>query len=705
MKKKLLLITIVLVLMSLGINAQTTFSWRNDQNPTSGQWNVANYWWNGSGAELPGGGEILFLDGSIGLDMTNDLPATNRFRIIFGAGGDSRTIAGSTENTFYDFGGNHPKIENNSSNIQTINFPISLGYNPMEINPVSGDILIGGTINNDGNYIDVYGNNNNVLNISGIISGIGGFTNKDNNYLLFISNNTYSGPTTLDGGTLELRGSLVNSALTVKSGATLKINGDDVTVASLTVESGGNVEIVAVKSLTVSGNLSNSGTFTIKSDVSGTGSLIVNGTVTGDITTERYIPAANWATGTDGWHLLSSPVASQAITGGWTPDGTSSNNYDFYAWNEANNIWVNFKNTTTSPTWDETNGNANFTVGRGYVVAYQAESTNTFTGTPNKDDVVVNTLTRTTGAYADADDAGFNVLGNPFPSAIKWNDGNWTLTGISTTAKLWNSTGKSYDDLGVNGIIPANNGFVVQLTTGTTGSITIPKASRTHDATNWQKSGDQNKVRLIAREADNNSAQSSNIVLNAAASENYDPLVDATFLGGYAPMFYSKKDDHHLSTYALASVSDDLTIPYGFVSNGASEYAIELTENIDGQTIYLTDLKTNTSHNLSENPVYSFTASSGDSPDRFLLHFGVVGIGEKDQATTLHAYAYNNRLYVNNSLEKAHLAVYDLQGRLLMQQSANTSGLQSLPLDLPAGVYVVRLSNAQEAMSVKINVQ
>lgn len=468
------------------------------------------------------------------------------------------------------------------------------------------------------------------------------------------------------------------------------------TAHSVNIASNGQVSVA---------NLNVEGQLTIKSDVSGTGSLIINGTVTGDITAERYIPAANWATGTDGWHLLSSPVASQAITGGWTPDGTSSNNYDFYAWNEANNIWVNFKNTTTSPTWAETNGNSNFTVGRGYVVAYQAESTNTFTGTPNKDDVVVNTLTRTTGAYADADDAGFNVLGNPFPSAIKWNDENWTLTGISTTAKLWNSTDKSYDDLGVNGIIPANNGFVVQLTTGTTGSITIPKASRTHDATNWQKSGDQNKIKLIAREADNNSAQSSNIVLNAAASENYDPQVDATFLGGYAPMFYSKKDDHHLSTYALASVSDDLTIPYGFVSNGASEYAIELTENIDGQTIYLTDLITNTTHNLSENPVYSFTASSGDSPDRFLLHFGVVGIGEQDQTSTLNAYTYNNRLYVNNSLEKAQLAVYDLQGRLLMQQSANSNGLQSLPLDLKAGVYVVRLSNAQEAMSVKINVQ
>jgi hypothetical protein len=451
--------------------------------------------------------------------------------------------------------------------------------------------------------------------------------------------------------------------------------------------------------------VSNNASLTIKSDATGTGSLIVNGTVSGDVTVERYIAAASWASGTDGWHLLSSPVASQAISGVWTPDGNSSNNYDFYAWNEANNIWVNHKNTTTSPTWTETNGDNNFTVGRGYIVAYQAESTNTFVGTPNKDDVVVNTLTRTTGAYADTNDAGFNVLGNPFPSAIQWNDGNWTLTNISTTAKLWNSGNKSYDDLGASGIIPANNGFVVQLTSGTTGSITIPAASRTHSATNWYKTNENQRIKLIAREADGSSAQSSNLVLNEQATDSYDPIYDAIFLPGYAPHFYSTKESKNLSTYAISDFDEEMMIPYGFVSNGATSFEIELIESIDNQPIFLTDNKTGTIHKLSENPVYSFTASEGDNPNRFLLHFGMVGIGEQEQAPTLQAYMVDNRLYVNNSLEQSQLAIYDLQGRLVAEQSLNSGGLQSLPLDLPVGMYIVRLNNASESHAVKINVQ
>ena len=61
-----ILAMLFLIFMAQEYTAQTTFSWRNDQNPTSGQWNVTNYWWNGSAAALPGGGEILFLDGTVG---------------------------------------------------------------------------------------------------------------------------------------------------------------------------------------------------------------------------------------------------------------------------------------------------------------------------------------------------------------------------------------------------------------------------------------------------------------------------------------------------------------------------------------------------------------------------------------------------------------------------------------------------------------
>ncbi|MDA3943783.1 MAG: T9SS type A sorting domain-containing protein [Bacteroidetes bacterium] len=694
MKKKLLLITIVLVILSLGISAQTTFSWRNDQNPTSGQWNVANYWWNGSEPALPGGGEILFLDGSIGLNMTNDLPSTNRFRIIFGVGGSSRTIAGSTENTFYDFGGNPPKIENNSSNVQTINFPISLGYNPMEINPVSGNINVGGSINNNGNYIDVYGNNGKILMLSGVISGTGGLTNKNDNYIILTANNSYSGLTTLSAGTLELQASIASSAVTVQNGATLKINGDDVTVASLTVAEGGNVEIVAGKSLTVTNDLDNSGTFTIKSTSSSTGSLIVNGTVTGDVTVERYIAAASdWINANDGWHLLSSPVASQAISGVWTPDGSSSNDYDFFAWDESQQLYLNQKVGA--------NNINTFDPGVGYFVAYQATATPEFTGAPNTTSQTEN-LTLS-GAPAADNSYGYTLLGNPFQSAIDWSHASWDKTDVGGVAKIWNN-GAFIDIDDDPSIIPAMNGFFVSTSTDNN-SFTIPAAARVHNSQNWYKSVSNNTIKLIAKDVEGNLQQESRIRFNTEATAGFDQAFDGPFMTGYAPLFYSTDETHLYSTNTLPELHDELEIPFSFVKNAHSSFEIELAQSIEGMIVYLTDFKSGIQHNLTETPTYSFTASEGDNPNRFLLHFGVVGIGEQEQAPTLQVYMVDNRLYVNNSLEQAQLAVYDLQGRLVAEQSLNSGGLQSLSLDLPAGVYIVRLNNASESRAVKINVQ
>ena len=510
------------------------------------------------------------------------------------------------------------------------------------------------------------------------------------------ANSTYSGATTISAGTLELQGSLANSDVTVASGATLRVNGTDVTVKSLTVDAGGIVEIEPGKSLTVAEALANIGTLRINSDATGTGSLIINGSVTGNLTSERYLAAANWSSGTDGWHILSSPVASQAISGSWTPDGLSSNNYDFYAWGEPTNTWLNQK--------DGSNNITTFNSGQGYFVAYQQESTNSFIGVPNTSSVTVNTLNRTTAAYASPENAGFNLVGNPFPSAIKWNDGNWTLANLSTTAKVWNSISKSYSDLAANGIIPANNGFFVQLTAGTTGSITIPSGSRTHNTTNWYKEGRNIRIELAATTLDGTSSQSSYILPTSEASGSFDPLYDAIFMAGYAPVFNSIKDGKNTSTYSISSINSTTTIPFRFIGTGAVGYKIELLENIDNQIIFINDLKSNTIQELSENMAYEFTSENGDDPNRFLLHFGAVGVSETLQPTPLKAYITNGKLYFPLQGDST-LEVIDLQGRMLLQTKVSGHGLTSETMALPAGVYVVQLSDSNSRQTAKVVVK
>jgi autotransporter-associated beta strand protein len=579
-------------------------------------------------------------------------------------------------------------IYNESTGNHVFNVPIHVDAATVDFQANSGNLSFTTDFILNANVAAITGSNN--ITISGVMSGVNGGISKSGTGSLFLTNtNTYTGSTTISAGTLELQGSIASSAVTV-SGGTLRINGDNVTVASLTVEAGGTVEIEVGKSLTVSGAFSNSGTFTIKSDATGTGSLI-NSTAGVAATVQRYV-VSHGNIATDGWHLMGSPVATFNINGSSFDPGASD---DLYSWDEATNTWLNHK--AGNPT--------QIVPGTGYIVAYENTGTKNFSGNLNNDDVIVNSLTRTVGVYTDPDDAGFNLVGNPFPSAIKWNDGNWTLTNISTTAKVWNSTDKSYTDLGENGIIPAMNGFFVQLTSGTTGSITIPNDSRVHDVTAWYKSSETGSFKLIAREADNSSAQSSYIRINSNAGTSFDPMIDAAFLPGYAPLFYSLKGESRLSTYAIAETNEETVIPYGFVSNGAEVFELELAESIEGKTIYLTDLKLNIKTNLTQEGSYSFTSAEGDDPNRFLLHFGAVGVDEAIPATAVAAYVSNNILYVLNAQGKVQVDVLDISGRMVHSQSVQAEGLSSTPLKLPAGVYVVRLNDGQTSRTNKVIVQ
>lgn len=492
--------------------------------------------------------------------------------------------------------------------------------------------------------------------------------------------------------------SIVSSAplynLKIDAGSTAPYLIDNLTITNNLQVNSGSFEINPLKSLTVNGSLTNNVVATsliVKSDATGTGSLIHN-TASVPATIERYVAAAVWETASNGWHLLSSPVASQSISGNWIPTG-AGNDYDMQIFDETklSDNWLNQK-------VGDNNINT-FETGKGYLVAYQQSATKTFAGNVNVVDASLSGLTNTaTSAFS-----GWHLVGNPFASAIDYDIGSWIKTNIDQEIQVWNSVTASYKTATeVSGIIPAMNGFMVH-TTGS-GVLTIPADARANNAANWYKS-DEEFILLKANDLETNMSQSSIIRFNSMATDTYDIDFDSYFLQGFAPAFYSTSANEIYALNTLPEISNELVIPFGFIKNESASFSIELAKSVTAAIVYLTDNKTNTITNLSEAGSYNFTASDGDNANRFLLHFGAVGIDEQDQPTRLNAYTYNNRLYANNSLQKAQLAIYDLQGRLVAQQAINEAGLQSLPLDLPAGIYVLQLSNTQEAQSVKINVQ
>lgn len=133
---------------------QTVYTWNGggttDNFSDTGNWGGAGG--NSYGVQQFGGSTRLnpFADGG-GTLSTHDF--------IFLAGAGSFTISGR-EIRFFDFGGDDPFIRNNSSVLQTINNNIAAdgdSGDPLRINANTGDLVLGGAINNNGSALIITG--------------------------------------------------------------------------------------------------------------------------------------------------------------------------------------------------------------------------------------------------------------------------------------------------------------------------------------------------------------------------------------------------------------------------------------------------------------------------------------------------------------------------------------------------------------------
>jgi hypothetical protein len=452
-----------------------------------------------------------------------------------------------------------------------------------------------------------------------------------------------------------------NTSLVIKPGAALTVSGGSLTIGA-------------------------SATFTIESDATGTGSFISGSAVNANV--KQYI-AGHYGIGNNGWHLLSSPVAAQAISA----FHTAGSGDDFFKWSDTEGLWIN---RTTQANGLNLDFEPNFVTGRGYLVAYETTGAKTFSGSINATDASVSGLTTLNG--------GWHLLGNHFSSAVKWNDGNWALNNVDAVAQVWVAADASYTPIVANDQIPAMNGFFVRADQ-TNASLTIPAAARAHNSTNWYKQTEnQDRIVLRAIDHEGQTAQTTIIRFDGNATSGYDTEYDSYFLPGFAPQMYTyDQQDNKYALNTLPNQSEDLTIPLGFVKNQGNHFTIALADGYQGQSLYLSDQTTNQTVDLTQGS-YSFSATGNDL-SRFSLHFALVGIDEtKISQPSLQAWHANGVLYIND-VETGLLYIHDLLGRTVFKKQMSESTQLTLDLSLDPGVYIVQLRTSKGAKTAKINIQ
>lgn len=519
-------------------------------------------------------------------------------------------------------------------------------------------------------------------NTDGSGSNPADFTTAHSNY--YISNQanpTVSGDWTVSG---------TDSRVIIGNGTdavNLSISGN-MTVGFIQINKRSKLIINPTAAITINERLANdAGTdgLVIKSNATQTGSLIHDNSGL-QATAERYISA--WTDSNHGWHFVSSPVNNFALAN--SDFIVNPDDYDFYAWSETNNLWLNQKVTANNIT--------SFEPGKGYLVSYQTAATKHITGALNVADVRISGLTHTTSSSS----RGWHLLGNPFSSALNWTSGSWNKSSsIGGVPQIWDEATASYKTL-TDGIIPANNGIMV-FTSENGGSLTIPANARVHSSQNWYKAGtaSTNQITLSAIDLIGNTAQQIIIRFLPEATTGFDLAFDSYFLPGYAPMFYSSTEGENLAVNSLPVNRNEISIPLAFVKNNASDFSIQLTEFPKGSRVFLQDLKTNITHPISQTPVYSFTSAPGDDADRFRLLFSLVNIPEQ-KTENIVLFTDNSHVFVEvpESRSGGIIEIFDIQGRLLLMGHVRPGSNRFIS---PAkGVVMVRVVAGGEVVNKKL---
>jgi hypothetical protein len=501
-----------------------------------------------------------------------------------------------------------------------------------------------------------------------------------------------------------LPATIANLTIDNAAGVSLTNNTPYVVTGTLLINTGKVLNIGVGKKLTVSGSLTNNGGdagLFIASDATGSGSLIHN-TANVNATVQRYVTGYGSYTPVQqpdhGWHFLSSPVVNQSFTPGFAP-GT---NDDLYRWDEPTDYWINYKNAT----WG---GGTTFTTGIGYLVAYQSTGTRTFTGALNGNNTItINGLTNN----GTTQHHGWNLVGNPFPSAINWKKCN--RANVDAIAKVWSEAGASYVDINVAGngdTVALGQGFMVHVTNGNTiGNISIPVTAKTHNSPSYYKEEPINFLTVTVYDPGYLTYQESNIIFNDEATPGFDNDFDSYFMSAYAPSFYSSiGNDEYLSTNSLPLVSGKADISMGFVKNQGTTFTIEaegLNSFPEGTVITLEDLKLNITQSLSENPLYAFTSQEGDDAGRFIIHVNSpsVGTGSVTETTPYTIYSTGSEIHVSTFTQNSNyqLVITDMSGRKVITENVHGDQNFALRTNLQTGIYIVSLFDGSRSISKKL---
>jgi hypothetical protein len=499
----------------------------------------------------------------------------------------------------------------------------------------------------------------------------------------------------------------------------------------ITVGVGKSFTVEKTGSVTVEGNFSNSGTFTLNSDSDEFSSIIISGSVTGNITYNRYVNTD----GTDEWDLIGSPVDGLSISSFVTTNTTSSpatlaTNGDDYAVGYYDNevdVWTNYTSATVGTA-------GNFNLGEGYQMASASGGTGilAFTGTPastTQTQAIINN-----DAAAGGAGRRWNLIANPFPSYIQANtnaDGTNNFLSVNTD-KLddayeyiygYDADGSGYtvynNTSGALRLAPGQ-AFMVASDDTSSDNVSFTTAMRTvvggDDLITGNDNYDSQEV-VIKLYNDNTEIEETRFYFKEGLSLDLDPGYDAGHFNQQAALMSRLvEEDQGIGFIINAMGTESMNstiIPLVINQEAYQDFRVALFTHTIPQNVnvYLEDNQQGTMTLLNEQDFELTPENTLSEVGRFYLHLTEDTFSIEDEVETnlLNVFkaAYNNFITVEGLAAQSgvtNVKLYSILGTEVLSISFNnTTNTQTIPTNgLASGVYVIKLQSGSNQLTKKL---